>query len=251
METGLPVIARPVSGERESATFPPLDYHLDVVLSPLRTPIIYVHDRRRNDTLLEWHGNVARHLIECGALPTQYQASGRYQCDKHLVQHLALAAASTSMALERVAWMKTDVGTLPPKALYARPSRISLERAGGDAYSPAPTLLWWRLRRLGRRLTKLHERIANVLFARPGWHYAHDDVVCTLALCLPVVGRRRVEQHLDDLVRWLVIQRIVVDTNNVFYDIDTTPHLHVFDARSRELHDAPEAGVLRVAKATG
>ena len=49
---------------------------------------------------------------------------------------------------------------------------------------------------------------------------------------------------LDDLTTWKVIQRIVIDDENVFYDVDMRPHLHIFDPVTRSLVDAPRAGVV-------
>ena len=62
----------------------------------------------------------------------------------------------------------------------------------------------------------------------------------------PGLDTRRIIAHLDDIVRWQLVQRIEVDGNNVFYDINTMPHLHLFDARCCMLKDAPSTGLVRI-----
>ena len=84
------------------------------------------------------------------------------------------------------------------------------------------------------------------MFQYPGKHLRREDAVGITALEYPSVDTRRIESLLDDLVRWRVIQRIDVNDEHVFYDINTTPHLHVYRSQTGELDDAPDVGVLRI-----
>lgn len=95
-------------------------------------------------------------------------------------------------------------------------------------------------------LPRPHAWVAGILHSHPDRHLSQDDVVCLAMLDAPNVGNRRVIECIDDLVRWRLISRIDVDAEHVFYDIVTEPHLHVFDASTGELSDAPSEGILRL-----
>jgi Fe2+ or Zn2+ uptake regulation protein len=188
-------------------------YQLFVSDSPGDAATIRIYDSVLKRILLAWQGEVARRLIESHLLRYCAQSASCHGCDKKLVHTLALTAASIAMDLEH--------------------------RSGHD-------LLSVRLQELDRHLPAFHTCIANVLFSHPGRHFGHEEVVCLLSLRNPSVCRRQIDDHLDDLVRWQVVQRVAVDRNHVFYDINTTPHLHVYCERRQELFDAPVAGVLRM-----
>lgn len=175
---------------RLSAVPTPQRYRVDVSTRPHR---VRVFDRGASTPLFDWRGVAARHLVRSGAIPEELCAEGSHGCDKSLVQHLALAAASANVAL------------------------------------PRP-----------------HAWVAGILHAHPERHLPEEDVLSLALLEAPSVGARRVLECIDDLVRWQIITRIAVDAAHVFYDIETEPHLHVFDASTGELRDAPANGVLRL-----
>lgn len=186
-------------------------YQLYVSDAPGEAAAVRVHDSVLNRILLAWRGAVARRLIDSQLLRFCARSASCHGCDKKLIRELAMTAASIAMSLEH--------------------------RADVD-------LLSRRLRELDLRLPALHAHIANLLFAHPERHFAHEEIVCLLSLTRPSLCRRQVDECLDELVRMRVVQRVDVDGAGVFYDIDTRPHLHVYCERTRELFDAPGAGVL-------
>ena len=188
-------------------------YQLYVSDQPGDTASIRVYDGMLKRVLLTWQGAVAREMLDSAMLPFCIRATSCHGCDKALIQKLTLAATAISLAL--------DLG----------------EEAEG---------LRRRLEKLDRRLSAFHHHIASLLFAHPGKHFAHDEIVCLLTLQNPCICRDRIEAHINDLVDWQVVQRIAVDRDRKFYDVNTEPHLHVFNPRSGELHDAPDNGVLRI-----
>jgi len=103
-----------------------------------------------------------------------------------------------------------------------------------------------RLKDLGQQLTELHILIARVIFSHPGSHFCEQDVICLLLLEYTSFEEFPITSQLEDLARWNVVQRIEVDADNVFFDINITPHLHLFDPDTRELCDAPLRGVVHV-----
>ncbi len=105
-----------------------------------------------------------------------------------------------------------------------------------------------RAARLGLQLAGPHKLIARLLFAKPGQHFSVDDVACLFLLECPslVFTEEQLTAYLGELARWGIVQRIEVDGDNVFYDINTSPHLHVFNAHTRELNDANLHGILHV-----
>ena len=90
----------------------------------------------------------------------------------------------------------------------------------------------------------LHRRLHDVLLNAPGVHMTAEDACQHLTLDGIFVHENQVAVCLDGLTECGLLQRIEVDADNVFYDVDTTPHLHVFDANTRELHDAPGHGLI-------
>ncbi len=165
-------------------------FRVDIRRQPLR---VLVFDRNSKTPLFDWRGAAAEHLTGSGAIPERLCCEGSHGCDKALVMHLALAAASMTAAL------------------------------------PRP-----------------HAWVAGILHAHPERHLSRNDVLCLALLDAPNVSERQVLHCIDDLVRWRLVNRIEVDAEHVFYDIDTEPHLHVFDASTGELRDAPTVGILRL-----
>lgn len=175
--------------------------------SPL--PAIRVYDRAQRRVLLRWQGEVARRLLDADDLPLAYLTNGSHRCDKALLRRLTIAAASIGMGLEQP----------------------------DDRTGPCRT---------DRQLPLLHSRVAGLLFDHPDHHFAHEEIICLMGFRFPCIAPRHIEKVLDDLVDSVTIQRVTVNADAVFYDIDTRPHLHVYDARCQELRDADFNGVLRL-----
>ena len=188
-------------------------YQLYVADNPGQNPSIRVYDSVLQRVLLTWNGAIAREILDAGFLPYCVRAAGCHGCDKNLVKELTMSAAAISMLLDR---------------------------------GQQDCRLRRRLEDLDLRLPASHHRVAATLFAYPDRHLGHEELICLLTLRDPAVYRGRVERELDDLVAWNVIQRITVSQDKVFYDINTSPHLHVFDAACDELRDAPTDGVIQV-----
>ncbi|MDJ0711704.1 MAG: hypothetical protein QNJ14_15040 [Woeseiaceae bacterium] len=170
---------------------------------------IRIFDRERRHDVVAWHGDTARYLLAAGALPDHYTA--RFLADKSVVWHLVLAAAA-----------------------YAANEKLD-----------TPPMLAERLDRLDLELTGAEARLARMLFEHPGQHLSLDDIVCLCSLRYPATGHL-VPGLLEQLARKGVIQKITVDRHTVFFDLDTRPHVHVFDRRTRELLDAPTQGVIQM-----
>ncbi len=228
--------------EKPSSELPIADgrnrYRLRVQRHPGGSERVRVEDRNSGDVLLEWSGPYARHLLQSGALPNSALRSADYACDKSLIRHLTLTCAAAKLAMGQIAELES-VETRPRAAPRLRP--VSAMR------KPSPTeRLIERLDECGRRLPGPHLVVAKTLFERQGEHFSESDIVCLMSLECPSMRTSLVHNCLDDLTEWSVIQRIVIDVDNVFYDIDMSPHLHIFDPATRRLTDAPSAGVLRV-----
>ena len=192
-----------------------LRYRLHVVASPPSIASLEILDLSAQRRLAGWHGTIADRLLNCDALPNKYRFNGVHTCDKKLVSRLMLAAAAADLAAQEEG---RRVVPLNQRRMRAHKSGRSL----------------------------LHNRILRLLYAHPGYHFSEHDVVCLTLLETPGVEASRVLAHLRDIVSWRLAQRIEIDAANVFYDINTTPHLHVFDGRRRALFDAPETGWLKV-----
>ena len=180
---------------------------------------IAISDLWRNRQVAAWRGKTADRILRSRAIPTASRRGGKYYCDKHSVRQLFIAAAALCLP-------EVDADL---QLVYLNQHRIRRDRKG----------------RYG-----LHDRILELLFAYPGHHFSEQDVLCITALQYPCVTSRHVSRCLRDIVDWRLVQRIEIDAANVFFDIDTTPHLHVFDPEKRVLLDAPSTGVV-TASATG
>ena len=175
---------------------------------------IYVIDRRDRSLFMAWHGELASQLIRLGHLASIAAGRPPRYCSKNEVRHLALAAASISFALNQ------DLE--PGPSDYAATTGID------------------------RSLTLRHRKITDTLKHRRPHHFSHDELLCLLSMEQPAMDRTLLETSLAELVEWERVQRIEVSPERVFYDIDTTPHLHVFDRKTGTLRDAPAEGCLVV-----
>ena len=225
---------------RESAEPTPVtenDRHrLIVEQSPARVVRVRIEDRTNGRTLLEWSGALARHLLQSGALPQAAFRRADYDCDKALIRHLTLTGAAAQLAVDQIAELDA-AGERPRQERRLRPVR-----SAGDL-SPVEQMKE-RLDETGRYLPGPHQLVARTLFSRRGEHFSEPEVVCLLSLECPSMRTSLIQACLDDLTTWKVIQRIVIDDENVFYDVDMRPHLHIFDPATRSLIDAPRAGVV-------
>lgn len=120
--------------------------------------------------------------------------------------------------------------------------RVALRRYGCH---PCDKELVWHLalraaaaRSVYTGLSPTHRRVARVLLQNPSHHHTSLDVHCLMAAERLPMTRQAIETCLSDLVRWNMLKRIVVDAGNVFYDVVTKPHAHIFDPVSRSLRDA-------------
>ncbi len=213
-------------------------YRLRIEQPPAGGPRIRIESRTTGRVLLEWRGALARHLLQSGALPDTALRSADYACNKSLIRHLTLTCAAAKLALNRIAALEPVDDRRP-----SRPRLRSVNAAQG--LSPTDRLIE-RLEVCRRRLPGPHLLVAKTLFKRQGEHFSESEVVCLMALEYPSMRTSLVNTCLDELTAWDVIQRIVIDDENVFYDIDMRPHLHIFDPATRSLRDAPQSGVLSI-----
>lgn len=177
--------------------------------------------RRADGVLLEWAGELGRRLLDSQPLPGRHLTPGEHRVGKKDVQVIALRAAVLKMRLDN------DAGVSPI-----------------DSRMLASQRLWKRLGELGARLPAFHSRLALEFFRYPNTHFSEPEAVCMLSLEYPAIDAARLRKAAVDLARWGVIQRIDVG-ELTFYDIDTTPHLHVYSEDTRQLDDAPARGVVR------
>ncbi len=198
-------------------------YRLFITARGSNAAALSVHDHNRRFPVLEWRGTFARRLLDSNPLPPRDLTNGTYDLDKSDIQQLALAAVSIAMN-----------------------SGPYNDYKAAEVCKRAERNLSLRLRRLRIQIPVFHMRVARLLFQYPGKHLLKEDAVGITELQYPSVDTHRIESLLDDLARWHVIQRIDVDDEHVFYDIDTTPHLHVYRSQTGELDDAPDTGVLRI-----
>jgi len=182
---------------------------------------LVVTDCQSGWRIFDWQGPVVHRLFEDGIVPRPAPGPIVLYRDKAFVQHLALAAASTRIALYRAA--------IPERTGIARRPQPALELTNP---------LRARLTALGVAPGAAHRRIARLLFEYPGHHFSQDEVAE-----IPV-RRSNVNRWLDDLASWRVLQRIEAAPGRVFYDVDTRPHLHIFDETTGELRDAEVEGVI-------
>ena len=205
--------SRPIKLVSSRSGSPPVGdrYRLLVSCHRESETAIHVYDRRLRRVLLKWRGDIARALLQSDVLLPEQCRSGSHSCDKSLIRSLTIAAAKMRIELRG----RTDLNL--------------------------------RLVQLHRNIPLFHRRIAQLMFDHPGKHFSEQDIVCLLLLEYPCVSRKRITEHLDDLVRWGVIQCVNTDEQTRFYDIDTRPHLHIYCSRTKELRDAPDRGVIRIA----
>lgn len=188
---------------------------------------LVVTDRQSGWRIFDWRGPIVNRLVEDGIVPRPERGPIVLYRDKAFVQHLALAAASTRMALDREA--------IPDRAGIARRRYSACE---------LNCPLRARLTALGVALGAAHSRIARLLFEHPGHHFSQAEVFCLLELEDIPVRRSNVMRWLDELASLQVLQRIDAAPGRVFYDVDTRPHLHIFDETTGELRDAEVEGVI-------
>lgn len=193
-------------------------YRVVITNEPGSDVAVRVYDRLRDQVLGCWIGETARRLLDSDVLGYNCLSCPVEVCDKRFVRQLMLVAARIQMELER----RATTG-LPEDPLQTRLCELRL------------------------RLPDFHKRVATLLFDRPGHHLSDADAHCLAQFEYPFIEEERIDGILDDLVRWRVIQRIVVDARKAFYDIDTRPHLHVYCRQTNALRDAPSSGVVKVA----
>ena len=190
-------------------------------------PAILVYDADLKRTLFEWTGLIARDLLRSSALVSARTGSA-VPVGKAFVRSLTLAATAARINLDQGRSDSKERSDLQVRKL---PDRRLERRLGGRELS----------------LSGSHLCIARILFERRGEHLSEDDVTCLALLGCPSVKLETVRSCLADLTRWRILQRVVVDEDNIFYDTETRPHLHVFDPVRRRLDDAPQRGVVAVA----
>mgnify|MGYP003345748482 CR=1 FL=1 len=101
-----------------------------------------------------------------------------------------------------------------------------------------------RLRTAGVALTLQRLVIARVLLSRPV-HLTADQVWGRAREIMPEISRATVYNTLDLFERSALLRRLIVDTEKVVFDSNTTPHHHLYDAATGDVIDiAP--GELRV-----
>ena len=170
--------------------------------------------------MLRWEGIRIGRLLE--AHPSLWAATERRDlyCSKAFIRKLAMQKAALDLALEQGA---------------------SRRRRGADVAAAGPGTrghqAWYRHHRD-------EEIVASLLRSREGIHYTLNEALCLLNLNGYALTESRVGQILDRLSDRGELQKITVPCGRVFYDCDTTPHLHFYDARKNELRDAPATGVL-------
>lgn len=199
-------------------------YHIILTSQIGPTMSIQVLDRVSDSILIEWNGIVVLHLFESGVLPIGILSNGYHACDKSFVWHLILAGTAVKIGLDQNGTRNVGIS--------------------GRSQSPCSELLTQRLNNHGQHLSELHMLIAKVIFAHPDNHFCEIDILCLLLLEYTSFEEVSITSQLEDLALWNLVQRIEVDIDNVFFDINTTPHLHIFDPNTRLLRDAPQTGVI-------
>lgn len=209
----------PFSNDGSRAAADTRRYRMRVSNSMSDAPSVQIEDRKLGKTALEWRGPAARKLID--TLPDT-SGDGIYPVHKSLMLKLALLGAAAAMQ---------------QRETNADGSRRDLV--------DAQLALAARLDELRIDIPAELRCVATQMFRYPGRHLCEDDVVGITTLCQPLMEEQRIRMVLDKLVADGVVQRIGVNGMS-FYDLDTTPHLHVFDPSTKELVDAPETGVLQL-----
>lgn len=130
-------------------------------------PSVRVYDRNRRRVLLRWRGEAARRMLERDALPLKHMPNGSHDCDKALMQRIALDGSLIAMQL----------GTA------AKESNLVDRNASG-----------------------LHYLVAGLLFDYPDKQLGLDEITCLMLLQFPHIPCGDVQNVLDDLVRWGVVR---------------------------------------------
>lgn len=198
-------------------------YRVSLQIRPGHAPGISVTDKHSGRVILHWRGRVARKLLELDTVKRRARHGRSFDCDKALLKRLAIAGATASR--------QVGVQHGEPKLAF---------RQNATRKDNAPDA------QISSRWSSLHRVLTGLLEEFPKQHLAEEDIVCLMQFRLPCIPRRQVREALSDLADWNHVQQITVPTGAVHYDLDTRPHLHVFDAATQELRDAPESGVLQI-----
>lgn len=182
-------------------------FRISVVQLAWTDPAVRVFDRRDGAALFEWTGAAARRLLARPLLPPT-RSCAVFECDQAFARRLALEAAAAALV------------------------------PAGPAASTTPAT---------DRHPTYHEHLLSRLRASGEQHFNRRDLVSLVVADCPALDAARVDILLDEFVRRRQLRRIAVDNDNVFYDLDTTAHLHVFDPVTGVLMDAPDDGVVIIA----
>lgn len=87
-------------------------------------------------------------------------------------------------------------------------------------------------------LPAAHRQVAETMLQYSDLHLSAAEIKGLIAVDNEYILPRQVEICLADLVDRNLIQRIAIDNRHVFYDVDTRPHKHVFDAEAGRIFDA-------------
>ena len=217
MPETLPPDSAPTSATRR--------YRLHATRTP--TPGLRVIDTFRNAALADWRGAVAERLLSSDLLPASLSAGRDCYACKGLVQRLAMLAASEGMKPSR-------------HSVGCKQSETQPRRSVDYPFCP----LEHRLRRLDVCLNREQRRVAELLFKHAGDHLSLSEVTCLLNLDHAPVTNDFVCVLLAELAEKQVIQILSISDGPTFYDVDTRPHLHIYDRASNTLKDACVHGVV-------
>lgn len=99
-----------------------------------------------------------------------------------------------------------------------------------------------RLRSCGINVTHQRLEIALALFARRQ-HLSADQILALVNARHAEVSKATVYNTLKLFRDRGLISEVIVDPSRVFYDPETSPHYHLYDAHTGELTDVPAEGV--------
>lgn len=131
---------------------------------------------------------------------------------------------------------------IPPRAAASREE--DADRTGRPFDTGIEADLAGRLREAGVALTLQRLVIARVLLARP-IHLTADQVWGRARELMPEISRATVYNTLDLFERSHLLRRLIVDSEKVVFDSNTTPHHHLYDTGTGEVTDVA-AGELKV-----
>lgn len=207
-------------------------YRLKIERAPI--PRLRVVDASDGTEFVHWQGAVARRLLSCGLLPATLAAGVECSVCKDLVKRLAMLAASE------------DIKAQTALLCERKSTPVANQRQLRRRFCP----LERRLRRLDVRLTCEQHTIAELLFRHAGEHLTQDEVTCLLNLQDTPVTNERTVALLSELAAMRVIQALPVSDGPTFYDIDTRPHLHIYNRERNTLHDAAVHGIIETPATT-